>query len=402
MIAHGLSYVKALSKSRPRPSAVIKQMRPRLGGGCHTQAVEAKLRYNCTTVMITRRKARKVKIGDVFLGSDFPVAIQSMTQTRTENVAATIAQILEAEKEGCDMMRVAVPHLEAAWALKEIKKKIHMPLIADIHFDYRLALEAIKSGADKIRINPGNIGSKEKVLEIIKLAKKYKIAIRIGVNAGSLEQELMEKHGGPTAKALVESALNWIKFFEKHKFTNIVLSVKSSDVLDCVEAYKLLAKKCDYPLHLGITEAGIPPYAAIKSAVGLGALLLEGIGDTVRVSMSAPVAEQIQATKHVLKSLHLYNKEPEIIACPTCGRKQIDVEKLARKLEPELMKIKRPLKVAILGCTVNVVGESMGADYAICGGGKGKCAIFRKGKILKWVTEKNIVGEIIKITKSTK
>lgn len=351
--------------------------------------------------MITRRKTRIVQIGNLKMGSDFPVAVQSMAQTRTEDVKKTVAQIRKMEKEGCNLVRVAVPTMLAARSLGEIKKRIRIPLIADIHFDYRLALEAIKNGADKIRINPGNIGGEEKVLKIIALAKKHKIAIRIGVNSGSLESELMDRFGSSCPQAMAKSALNWIGFFEKNNFRNLVVSVKSSNVQDMVEAYKLVAAKCDYPLHIGVTESGVPPYATIKSAIGIGALLLAGIGDTIRVSSADSSVAQIQTAKQILKAVGLNDEDSEIIACPTCGRKQMDVHKIAGVLEDRL-KMNRPsrsLKIAVLGCTVNVAGESHSADFTLCGGGHGKCAIFKKNKLVKWVAESAAAEELMDLIK---
>ncbi len=298
------------------------------------------------------------------------------------------------------MIRVAVPNIEAARKIPEIKKQIHIPLVADIHFDYRLALEAIKQGADKIRINPGNIGhgktGEERVHEILMDAKKYGIAVRLGVNSGSLEQDLWDKHGRPCAEALVESAARWIKFFEQDNFTNFVVSVKSSDVKETVQAYRMLASACAYPLHLGITEAGLPPYGSIKSAVGIGALLLDGIGDTVRVSLTADPLEEMKAAKMILKSLHLYNKEPEVIACPTCGRIEIDLQKICFEVEQKLQTLGKPIKVSIMGCAVNGPGEARESEWGIMGGRK-QGAIFYRGKILKWVPEDRLVSEFVQM-----
>ncbi|MEK7171748.1 MAG: flavodoxin-dependent (E)-4-hydroxy-3-methylbut-2-enyl-diphosphate synthase [Patescibacteria group bacterium] len=348
------------------------------------------------------KKTRICKVGSLKIGGGNSIAIQSMCSTRTHDGEKTVAQILKLEREGCEIIRVAVPDFESAKALSQIKRKIHIPLVADIHFDYRLALEAIKFGADKIRINPGNIGGKERVVEILKAAKKAKIALRLGINSGSLERNLLEKYGRPSPEALVESALNWSKFFEKNNFTNFVVSIKSSDVPEAIAANKLFAEKSDHPLHLGITEAGLPPYGVIKSAVGLGALLNEGIGDTIRVSLTADPVEEVRAAKNILKSLHLYNKEPEVIACPTCGRTEINLIKLAKEVEERLMdlhkrgQLKKPIKVSVMGCVVNGVGEARTADFGIAGG-RGKGAIFKKGKIIKWVEEKKLVDEFMKI-----
>lgn len=343
-----------------------------------------------------RRKTRVCQIGKLKIGSRFPVVIQSMCSTRTEDISATVSQILDLEKEGCELVRVAVPNFETAANIPKIKSKIHIPLVADIHFDFRLALEAIKKGADKVRINPGNIGSEDRVAEILQLAEKAKIALRLGVNAGSLEQRLWIKYGRPSPEALVESALDWIKIFEKYDFANFVISLKSSDVPETVRAYRLLAEKCDYPFHLGVTEAGLPPYGSIKSAIGIGALLLDGIGDTIRVSISADPVEEVKVCKDILRSLHLYTKEPEVIACPTCGRIEIDLIKAVKEIEERLKKLGRPIKVSVMGCVVNGPGEAREADWGIAGGRK-QGAIFRRGKIIKWVAEDKLVDEFMEM-----
>ncbi|MEK9133201.1 MAG: flavodoxin-dependent (E)-4-hydroxy-3-methylbut-2-enyl-diphosphate synthase [Patescibacteria group bacterium] len=344
-----------------------------------------------------RRKTRQVKVGSLTLGGGAPITIQAMCSKEAKTPKAIISQILQFEKEGCDLVRIAVPNLEIARAIPEIKKKIHIPLVADIHFDFRLAIEAINNGADKIRINPGNIGNVERVEQILAAARKYKTALRLGVNSGSLETDLLEKFGRPSSEALVASALRWVKIFEKNKFKNFVISIKSSGVRETVEAYEMIAKKCNYPLHLGVTEAGIPPYGSLKSAIGIGALLLLGIGDTIRVSLSSddPV-EQVRVAHQILKSVGLYNKEPEIIACPSCGRTEIDVIALAKEIEKRVAKIKKPLKIAVMGCTVNGPGEAREADFGIAGG-RGQGAIFKKGKIIKWIPEAELVDEFMKI-----
>lgn len=353
---------------------------------------------------IFRRKTRLCKVGNLQIGGGAPVAIQSMTNTRTEDSKKTVTQILKLEKEGCELIRVAVPNFSAAEALQKIKRHIHIPLCADIHFDFRLALSAIKFGADKVRINPGNIGGAERVAEILKAAKKTKTAVRLGVNSGSLEQSLLEKFGRPSSEALVESALNWTKAFEKNNFTNFIVSIKSTDVPEAILANRLFAAKSDYPIHIGITEAGLPPYGIIKSAVGIGALLLDGIGDTIRVSLAADPVEAVRAAKNILKCLHLYNKEPEVIACPTCGRTEINLIKLAKEVEKKIMdlhkrgQLKKPIKVSVLGCVVNGPGEAKEADFGIAGG-RGKGAIFKKGKIVKWVEEKKLVDEFVGLIK---
>lgn len=341
-------------------------------------------------------------VGSVGIGSNFPVVIQSMCSTRTEDVTKTIEQILKLEKEGCEMVRIAIPNFDAASKIPEIKRKINIPLVADIHFDYRLALEAIQQGADKVRINPGTLGvgdfdaATPRVHEILMNAKQKKAALRLGVNAGSLEQDLLDKYRHPSPEALVESALRWIRFFEKNDFFNFIVSVKSSDTPETVKAYRLLSEECDYPFHLGVTEAGLPPYGSIKSAIGIGSLLLDGIGDTIRVSLTADPVEEIKVAKMILKSLHLYTKEPEVIACPTCGRIEIDLQKICVEIEEKLRKLGKPLKVSVMGCSVNGPGEARESDWGIMGGRK-KGAIFHKGKILKWVEEDKLVDEFIRL-----
>lgn len=345
------------------------------------------------------------------------ITIQSMCDTKTENISATVAQIKRLEKEGCDLVRVAIPTFAAAKALKEIKKRIKIPLIADIHFDPKLALEAIANGADKIRINPGNIvrnlsdassGELTLLKKIIAAAKKKKIPIRIGVNAGSLEKQLIDKYKGPIPKALVESALNWLKFFESQKITNLVVSIKSSDVETTIEANELLhkalklhAKKMKHPIpkiHLGVTEAGTLISGITKSAIALGHLLRKGIGDTIRISLTEDPVLEVKAAKELLKSLGLYTKEPIIISCPTCGRTEIDLKSLVKKIETGLktLDIKKPLKIAVMGCVVNGPGEAKEADFAICGGKK-IGAIYAHGKFIKSVPEKSIAKEFLKI-----
>lgn len=343
-------------------------------------------------MMRNRRKSRPVKVSKITIGGKSPIVIQSMCNTKTSDVKKTASQIKKLEKLGCEMVRVAVPDIKAAEKLSQIKKKIKIPLIADIHFDADLALEAIRRGADKIRINPGNISDKEKLREIIQMAKKKNVAIRIGVNAGSLEK----KYGHPTPQALVASCLKWVKFFEKEKFRKLVLSAKSSNVLDTIKAYELLAEKCDYPLHIGVTEAGILIPGITKNAIGIGSLLQKGIGDTIRVSLAAPPEKEIVTAKEILKSLGLYKKEPEIIACPSCGRAEIDVIKLAKEVEQKICGLKKNLKIAVMGCIVNGPGEAREADFGIAGGKK--CGIvFRKGKVVNTVSESRLVSELMKI-----
>lgn len=330
----------------------------------------------------------------MLLGGDNPVRVQSMCNTDTRNVGATVKQILLLEKAGCEIIRVAVPDMAAAKAIGKIKKRIHIPLVADIHFDYNLALESIRQGIDKVRINPGNIGSREKIKAVVDACKKKNIPIRIGVNMGSLEKDLLEKYGA-TPKAAVESVMRHVGILEKLKFKDIVISIKFSDVPRMVEGYRLLAKKVSYPLHLGVTEAGTVFMGSIKNAIGIGILLNEGIGSTIRVSLTAPPEEEIKTCWAILKSLELRQRGPELISCPTCGRTEIDLIGLANKVEKALVGIEKPLKVAVMGCVVNGPGEAREADIGIAGG-KHAGAIFVKGKVIKSVPENRILPELLK------
>lgn len=336
------------------------------------------------------KNTKVVQIGNVKIGGDNPIAIQSMTNTKTENVQDTVKQILALEKAGCDLIRVAVPTKEAAEAIKEIKKQIHIPIIADIHFDYRLAIMAIENGADKIRINPGNIASIDKVAKIVEAAKAKNIPIRVGVNSGSLEKNLIEKYNGVTARGLVESALDKVKIIEDMGYDNLVISIKSSDVLMCSKAYKLIAKETNYPLHVGITEAGTLLAGNIKSAIGLGLILSEGIGDTIRVSLTGDPVEEIKSAKIILKTLGLRSGQIEVVSCPTCGRTQIDLIKLANQVEELVSDIPLDLKVAVMGCVVNGPGEAREADIGIAGG-CGEGLIIKKGKVVKKVPEEALL-----------
>jgi len=343
------------------------------------------------------------------------ITIQSMCDTKTENIAQTVKQILALEKEGADLVRVAIPNEKAALALSKIKRRIHIPLVADIHFNPALAISAINNGADKIRINPGNIADKEALIKIAKLAKRKKVSIRIGVNSGSLETRLIDKHGGPTAQALTESAITWVKFFEKIRFPsanrqNLTISIKSTDVETTIQANELLhaklkRRKTQYPIHLGVTEAGPLIPGVTRNAIALGHLLRQGIGDTIRISLTADPIQEIKAAKELLKALNLYDKEPTIISCPTCGRTEIDLPALVTSLEKQLAKItpklpptKRNIKIAVMGCVVNGPGEAREADYAICGGKK-LGAIYRKGRHRKTVPETALIKELIKLIK---
>ncbi len=343
---------------------------------------------------IQRRKTRKVRVGDLFIGGDAPISIQSMTNTKTSDVAATVGQIRALEEAGCDIVRVAVPDREAAEALTQIKKSIRLPLVADIHFDYRLALQAMDSGVDKIRINPGNIGSRDKVKEVVDKAKAKGIALRIGVNSGSLEKELLNKYGHVTAEALVESVLGHVSLLEEFNFYDTVLSIKASDVAMALDAHRLLAERTDYPLHIGITEAGTLYRGTIKSAVGIGAMLLSGIGDTVRVSLTGDPVEEVKAAKEILRACGLYSKGVVFVSCPTCGRTQIDLIGVAHKIEKALEHCDKPLKVAVMGCVVNGPGEAREADIGIAGG-KDSAVIFKKGEILRKVKESEIVDALL-------
>lgn len=349
--------------------------------------------YNNLTMNQTRRKTREIKIGNVTIGGNNPIAVQSMCNTDTRDAKATISQILQLEEKGCDLVRVTVPDMIAAEAIKEIKAGINIPLVADIHFDYKLALKAIENGIDKIRINPGNIGSDEKVAAVVEACKTKNIPIRIGVNIGSLEKSIELKYGR-TPKAMVESAKHHIKILEKLDFYNIIISQKASDVPRTIEAYEMLSKEVDYPLHLGLTEAGTPRTGSIKSAIALGVLLNNGIGDTIRVSLTADPVEEVRVGWEILKSLKLRVRGTTFISCPTCGRTEIDLISLANKVEKELEKVNKPITVAVMGCIVNGPGEAKEADIGIAGG-KGKAVIFKKGEILKTVKEDQIYSELM-------
>lgn len=337
-----------------------------------------------------REQTKEINIGGVMIGGRNPVAIQSMTNTKTEDVGATVAQILKLEAAGCEIIRCAVPTMEAAEALKEIKKQIHIPLVADIHFDYRLAIAAIENGADKIRINPGNIGSEDRVKAVVDKAKEYNIPIRVGVNSGSLEKPLLEKYGGVTAEGIVESALDKVHMIEKMGYDNLVVSIKSSDVLMCVKAHELIAKECPYPLHVGITESGTVYSGNVKSSVGLGIILYEGIGNTIRVSLTGEPVEEIRTAKLILKTLGLRKGGIEVVSCPTCGRTKIDLIGLANQVEKMVADIPLDIKVAVMGCVVNGPGEAKEADIGIAGG-IGEGLLIKKGEIIKKVKEEELL-----------
>jgi (E)-4-hydroxy-3-methylbut-2-enyl-diphosphate synthase len=346
-----------------------------------------------------RRKSKKVMIKDIGIGGDSPITVQSMTNTKTSDIKSTVKQIHTLEEAGCDIIRVAVPDMASADAISKIKKQIHIPLVADVHFDYRLAIESIKQGADGLRINPGNIGDADKVRKVVEMAKSYQVPIRIGVNAGSLEKDLFKKYGGPTPDALVESALRYVDIFENMNFEHLVISLKSSDVLSCIYSYKMIAQKVDYPLHLGITEAGTLLTGTIKSSVGLGVLLYEGIGDTIRVSLTGEPLDEVKVGFEILRSLNLRQHGINFISCPTCGRTQINLINIAKELQEKLAYIKKPLKVAVMGCVVNGPGEAKEADIGIAGGNK-RVAIFKKGEIIKTVPEEDAVSELMEEIKN--
>ena len=340
------------------------------------------------------RKTREVKIGNVAIGSGAPIAIQSMTNTKTEDIDATVKQILELEKAGCDIIRSAVPTMEAAKAFKEIKQQIHIPIVADIHFDYKLAIAAVENGADKIRINPGNIGSKERVREVVDCCKEHQIPIRVGVNSGSLEKDLIEKYGGVTAEGLVESALDKAELIESMGHHDLVISIKSSDVMMAVKAHELIADKTDIPLHVGITEAGTVISGTAKSALGLGLILNQGIGDTIRVSLTGEPVKEVLVAKQILRSLGLRKGGIEVVSCPTCGRTQIDLIGLAEKVEQMVQAYDdKNIKVAVMGCVVNGPGESREADIGIAGG-IGEGLLIKRGEVIKKLPEAELLDAL--------
>ena len=342
-----------------------------------------------------RMVTREVHIGNKVIGGDNPILIQSMTNTKTENVEATVAQIKALEKAGCDIIRCAVPTMEAAEALKKIKAEINIPIVADIHFDYRLAIAAIENGADKIRINPGNIGSTDRIKAVVDAAKEKNIPIRVGVNSGSLEKELVAKYNGVTAEGLVESALDKVKIIEDLGYDNLVISIKSSDVMMCVKAHELIKDKTNHPIHVGITESGTIISGNIKSSIGLGLILSQGIGDTIRVSLTGDPVEEIKSAKLILKTLGLRTGGIEIVSCPTCGRTQIDLISLANKVENVVAEYPLDIKVAVMGCVVNGPGEAKEADLGVAGG-IGEGLIIKRGEIIRKVKEDMLLDELRK------
>jgi (E)-4-hydroxy-3-methylbut-2-enyl-diphosphate synthase len=341
-----------------------------------------------------RLKTKKIKVGRIYVGGDYPITVQSMTNTDTRNAEATVSQILKLENAGCDIIRCAVPDMEACDALPSIIKRVNIPVVADIHFDYRLAIKAIDNGIAALRINPGNIGSRERVKLVAEHAKAKGIPIRIGVNSGSLEKELLEKYGRVCPEALVESALRHVGILEQENFSDIVISIKSSDVNQMIESYRLIAKKVDYPLHIGVTESGTIWRGTIKSSIGIGALLSEGIGDTIRVSLTDDPVEEVKVGKEILKALGHITGGITFISCPTCGRTQIDLITIAKEVESRLTTINKNIKVAVMGCVVNGPGEAREADIGIAGG-NGEGLIFRKGEIIRKVKEDELINALI-------
>ncbi|WP_026890299.1 flavodoxin-dependent (E)-4-hydroxy-3-methylbut-2-enyl-diphosphate synthase [Lacrimispora aerotolerans] len=340
---------------------------------------------------MNREHTRVIRIGDRVIGGGNPVLIQSMCNTKTQDIEATVAQIKALTIAGCDIIRVAVPDMEAAKALKEIKKQITIPLVADIHFDYRLAIASIEAGADKIRINPGNIGSEDRVRAVVEKAKEYNIPIRVGVNSGSLEKNLIEKYGGVTAQGIVDSALQKVRMIEELGYDNLVISIKSSDVIMCIKAHELISEQTDYPLHVGITESGTLVSGTIKSSVGLGVILYEGIGDTIRVSLTGDPLEEVKAARLILKSLGLRRGGVEVVSCPTCGRTRIDLISLANQVEEMVSKFDHlDVKVAVMGCVVNGPGEAREADIGIAGG-VGEGLLIKKGEVIRKVPEDQLL-----------
>jgi len=376
---------------------LLKQAgQPRWGRGCLTRSFRRPNFFLREYFMIKRKRTRKIKIGKLFIGGDAPISVQSMTNTPTDDVGRTVAQIKELEKAGCEIIRVAVPDMEAAKAIGKIKAKIGLPLVADIHFSQQLALEAIEQGVDKLRINPGNIGSLDKIVQVVKACQKKKIPIRIGINGGSLEKDILAKFKNKvTAKGMVESALRHIRILERMNFRDIAVSLKASNIERTVESYKMLSQKVRYPLHLGITEAGTIFRGTVMSSIGIGHLLYEGIGDTIRVSLTADPVEEMKVAWEILRSLGLRKRGVTVTSCPTCGRTKIDLISLAKKVEKLVEGVEKNIHVAVMGCVVNGPGEAREADLAVIGG-EGVGLICRKGKIIKKVPEKDLLKEFLR------
>lgn len=345
--------------------------------------------------LIERKATRQIRVGNVLVGGNAPILVQSMCNTDTRDVKATIEQIERLQDAGCDIIRVAIPDMEAAQAVKAIKGAIEIPLVADIHFDYRLAIECMKNGVDKIRLNPGNIGGRDRVKAVADMAKERRIPIRIGVNSGSIEKNIIEKYGGVTPEGMIESAMNHAAMLEEVDFSDIAISIKASSVAMTIAAYRLLSKQTSYPLHVGVTEAGTIYKGTIKSSVGIGCLLAEGIGDTIRVSLTGDPVEEIRAGREILKSLGLLQQGIEVVSCPTCGRTRIDLIGIANQVEPILEKLDKNIKVAIMGCAVNGPGEAKDADIGIAGG-VNEALLFKKGVIIRKIPQDRIVEELIK------
>lgn len=342
-----------------------------------------------------RRKTKQIKIGKLAIGSDSPISVQSMLNVPSTDIKASVNQALELEKAGCDIIRTAVPDMQAVKLISEIKKKVSVPLVADIHFDYKLAIESAEAGADKIRINPGNIGDDDRVKSVVKKCSEKNIPIRIGVNSGSLEEHVLAKHGGVTPEAMCESAMYHVKLLNKFDFDDIVVSIKSSDVSKMVKAYRLMAQMCSYPLHLGVTEAGTYKMSLIKSCAGIGSLLLDGIGDTIRISMTDVPVKEVESALDLLSGLNIRKNRPQIVACPTCGRTRIDLISTAKEVEEALKNCQKNIKVAVMGCVVNGPGEAKDADIGIAGG-NGCAVLFKHGEVIRKISEENIVSELLK------
>jgi len=344
--------------------------------------------------MYMRRKTRSVKVGNLEIGGDAPISVQSMTNTETKNVSDTVSQIRRMEKEGCELVRVAVPDLESCYSLPLIKKEINIPLVADVHYDYKLALKSIECGVDGLRINPGNIGNNEKIKLVIKSAKKINLPIRFGINSGSLDKNILKKYKKVTPRALVESAVNVIKILDELNYHNIIFSIKSTNTINTIEANNIFSSKYDYPLHLGITEAGPPFQGIIKSSVGIGSLLFQGIGDTIRVSLTGDPVEEIKVGYEILKVLHFRQRSPDLISCPTCGRCKVDLSKIVKKVERKIRNINKPLTIAVMGCMVNGLGEAKEADIGVAFDKKNG-VLFKKGKIIAKYSDKIIIRRLL-------